>query len=105
MPYNDTALNRMVAAEAAAATWYSANTTGDVPHGSRQQTTWGAVAAGDTTGTKMSFPVAAGVDIVSVTLWTAATGGTNEGTWPIATESFPNGGTFEYTPTLDVDAG
>ena len=106
MPFNDTALNRMVNAEKQAATWISANTTGDVQHGSRAQTTWGPETSGDTVGSKVAITVAAGVTIVSWSLHTAASGGTVEGTWPLAAaESFPNGGTIEITPTLDVDAG
>ena len=106
MPFSDTALNRMVDAEKSAATWISANTSGDVQHGSRAQTTWGSSASGDTVGSKVTITVATGVTITSWSLWTAASGGTLEGTWPLAaSESFPNGGTIEITPTLDVDAG
>lgn len=106
MPFNDTALNRMADAEAAAATWISANTAGDVQHGTRAQTTWGPATAGDRVGSQVAITIATGITVTSWSLWTAATGGTCEGTWALgASEAFPNGGTFQLTPTLAVDPG
>jgi hypothetical protein len=117
--FNDTALNTMVNALAAAATWISAHTadpgatgTNEVTYhssGTRAQTTWGSAGSGatggDRTGSQVSLNIPAGVTATHWGLWSAATAGTFYGGFLIspAEGAFGSNGTLQVTPTLDVD--
>lgn len=113
MPFNDTALNIMVDALAAAGTYISAHTadpgaTGTSQHGSRSQTTWGAAGSGatggDRAGSQVSIAVSASTTITHWGIWSASTGGTFYGGFALTTpETFSNAGNLLHTPTLDVD--
>jgi hypothetical protein len=114
MPFTDAALNVMVDAEAAAATWISAHTadpgtTGANQHGSRVQTTWAAAGTGatggDRAGSQVTIAISAGTTITHWGIWTASTAGTFHGGFALTTpETFSNAGSLLHTPTLDVDA-
>lgn len=114
MPYTDSALNDAVNGIATNATWISAHTadpstTGanEVTGGSyaRQQTTWGSASSGDRTGSEVSVPIPAGTTVTHWGLWSAQSGGTFKGGFPLsASEVFGSAGTLDHTPTLDADS-
>lgn len=118
--FNDTALNVMVDAVAAAGTRISFHTadpgatgTSEVAYhssGNRPQTTWGAAGSGatggDRTGSQVSANIPGGVTVTHWGIWSAASGGTFYGGFPLsAPEAFGANGTIQHTPTLDVDQG
>jgi len=111
--FNNTALNIMVDAIAAAGTYISAHTadpgstgTSEVAGGSyaRQQTTWGAASSGDRVGSQVSIPIPAGTTVTHWGIWSASSSGTFYGGFALsASETFGAAGTLAHTPTLDVD--
>lgn len=111
--FNDTALNVMVDALAAAGTYISAHTadpstggSNEVAGGSyaRQQTTWGSASSGDRAGSQVSIPIPAGTTVTHWGIWSASSGGTFYGGFALsASEVFGAAGTLAHTPTLDVD--
>lgn len=110
----DSALNDAVNGIAAAGTYISAHTadpsTGggsEVTGGSyaRQQTTWGAAAAGARVGSQVAVPIPAGTHVTYWGIWSASAGGTFKGGFLLSGggETFTNAGFLNHTPTLDVN--
>lgn len=114
MPLTTTSLNAAVDAIANQGGWISMHTgdpgtTGanEVASGSyaRQQTTWGAAANGQRTGSEVVVPIPGGVTISYFGIWSAKTGGTLLATGSLApSESFGAAGSYRYVPTLAVTA-
>lgn len=113
MPFTENALNVGADAIAAASRWVSAHTgdpstsgANEVAGGSyaRQQTTYPAAAAGDTTGSQVAIPIPAATTVTHWGLWSAVSGGTFRGGFALgAPEVFGSAGTLNHTPTLDAD--
>lgn len=116
--FNDTALNVMVNALAAAGTYISAHTadpgttgTSEVAGGSyaRVQTTWGTAGTGatggDRAGSEVSINIPASTTVTHWGIWSASTSGTFYGGFALtSSEAFGSAGVLKHTPTLDVDA-
>lgn len=113
MAFTDASLNAAIDAVKALGTWISAHTgdpstTGanEVAGGTyaREQTTWGAAAAGDTTGSQVSIDIPAGTTVTYWGFWSASSGGTFRGGFELDTpEGFGAAGVLNVTPTLDAD--
>ena len=113
MGFTDTTLNTAVTAVTALGTWISAHTgdpstTGanEVAGGSyaRKQTTWGAAANGDQTGSQVSITIPGGNTVTHWGLWTAVSGGTFRGGFELdSSEGFGAAGVLNLTPTIDAD--
>ena len=113
MGFTDTTLNTAVTAVTALGTWISAHTgdpstTGanEVAGGSyaRKQTTWGAAANGDQTGSQVSITIPGGNTVTHWGLWTAVSGGTFRGGFELdSSEGFGAAGVLNLTMTIDAD--
>jgi len=113
MGFTDAALNAAVAAVTALGDWISAHTgdpstTGanEVAGGTyaREQTTWGAAASGDQTGSQVSIDIPAGTTVTHWGIWSASSGGTFRGGFEISpSEGFGSAGVLNVTPTVDAD--
>jgi hypothetical protein len=113
MPFTDAVLNAAVGAVTALGDWISAHTgdpstTGanEVAGGTyaREQTTWGAAASGDQTGSQVSIDIPAGTTVTHWGIWSAVSGGTFRGGFALSpSESFGAAGVLNVTPTVDAD--
>ena len=113
MGFTDTTLNEVVEAATVLGDWISAHTgdpstTGanEVTGGSyaREQTTWGAAASGDQTGTQVSITIPGGNTVTHWGIWSAVSGGTFVGGFELASsEGFGADGVLNVTPTIDAD--
>ena len=112
MPVYPSGLN-LAASGLAAARWVAAFTADPTSAGNnevagggyaRQQTTWGSVADGDTTGSQVAIPIPAGTTVTHWGVFSAASGGTPVLAFALAApEVFGSAGVLNHTPTLDVD--
>lgn len=67
----------------------------------RQAVTWAAASGGSKTAGAMTFQIPAGTTITHFGLWSAASGGTFVGGGALdAAQSYPTGGTYDFTPTV-----
>jgi hypothetical protein len=113
MPFTDAVLNAAVGAVTALGDWISAHTadpggTGanEVAGGTyaREQTTWGAAASGDQTGSLVSLNIPGGTTVTHWGIWSAVSGGTFRGGFALSpSEGFGADGVLNVTPTVDVD--
>lgn len=113
MAFTDATLNAAVEAVSALGDWISAHTgdpstTGanEVVGGSyaREQTTWGASASGDQTGSQVSIDIPGGTTVTHWGIWSAVSGGTFVGGFALtSSEGFGADGVLNVTPTLDAD--
>lgn len=113
MAYSQAGLNAAANGVASAGTYISGHTadpgssgTSEVAGGSyaRQQTTWGSASDGDRTGSQVSVPIPAGTTVTHWGIWSAASGGTFLGGFALsASEAFGSAGTWQHTPTIDID--
>lgn len=113
MGFTDATLNAAIEAVSALGDWISAHTgdpgtTGanEVTGGTyaREQTTWGASASGDQTGSQVSINIPGGTTVTHWGVWSAVSGGTFIGGFEISpSEGFGADGVLNVTPTLDAD--
>jgi hypothetical protein len=113
MAFTDATLNAAVGAVSALGDWISAHdgdpgTTGanEITGGSyaREQTTWGAAASGDQTGSQVSINIPGGTTVTHWGIWSAETNGTFVGGFELdSSEGFGADGVLNVTPTLDAD--
>jgi hypothetical protein len=113
LPYTQAGLNAAANGIAAAGAYISGHTddpstTGanEVAGGSyaRQQTAWGSASDGDRVGSQVAVPIPAGTTLEYWGIWSAASGGTFLGGFALsAPEVFGSAGTWNHTPTIDID--